>query len=269
MNNMGPARFIYDYFMFTDYCPTNMYIVLVISIALIASASGQACADARDCSLYTQKCTQVTFSGRRCTVCDPDRSRIAGGGSCFCDASTHYCSSVQGQIGVCAPYSIYNKACQADSDCLTRVTNDVHDNWPNEVLYCVNQLCKPCSPALWAQYKNGDANGVYTCAGYNKELSDNVMHYATATSLPKFMFRCAANGDIVVVNSTIDWNYQYPYGDRSSWTYSTSTITGAAAPSGSTTTTGSGKGQSSTAATLLADVAWTALIIAAIVIFKF
>jgi len=130
----------------------------------------------------------------------------------------------------------------------------------------VNQLCKPCSPALWAQYKIGGASGVYTCAGYNKALSDLNRHYSIGWPLPKFMFRCAANGDIEVVNSTIDWNYQYPYGDRSSWAYSTSTNTGAAVPS---STTGSSKGQSSAAAGLIADVLWTAMIIAAIVIFKF
>lgn len=248
-----------------------MHAAILTLIALIAFAHGQSCVTGRDCSLAKPACTQTSFSGYQCTQCWPRFSQLAGGGSCYCDASKHYCSRTTGQMGQCAPYSIYNKACQADSDCITRIDNLLGDNLINEVLFCVNQLCKPCSPALWTQYKVGDANGIYTCDGYNKAFSDQNLHYSTSYPLPKFMFRCASNGDIEVVNATIDWNYQYPYGDRSSWTYSTSTITGAAAPASGSTTGSSkgGNGQSSAAAGLLADVLWTAMIIAAIVIFKF
>jgi len=246
-------------------------IIGVVIISLITFARSQTCSSPVECPMEKQQCTQVSFGIKQCTTCGVGYSQMAGGGSCYCDASRQYCSRITGQIGQCAPYSIYNKACQSDTECVTRIDNLVGSNLINEVLFCVNQLCKPCSPAIWAQYKIGDANGVYTCSGYSKYLSDLNRHYTTGWPLPKFMFRCASNGDIVVVNATIDWNYQYPYGDRSSWAYSTSTITGAAAPA-SGSTTGSpkgGNGQSSAAAGLLADVLWTAMIIAAIVIFKF
>lgn len=140
----------------------------------------------------------------------------------------------------------------ADSECRTYVDNLLGNGMLDQSLFCINQLCKPCSPALWTQYNTGGATGVYTCAGYSKVVSDMLGRYATSTPMPAFSFRCASNGDIIVVNSTIDWNYQYPYGDRSTWRPGTSTFaaaTVATAATTSTSTTKSGGSAKSGAAT--------------------
>jgi hypothetical protein len=221
-------------------------ISAIFLAALIATAAAPtACVTGRDCTPDMPICTEVAFNVKQCTKCNTVTSRIAGGGSCYCDPSTSHCSILDGQVGKCAPSSIYNKPCSVDNDCVVHATTTLYTNWIEEVMYCVNQLCKPCSPALWATYNNGAVNGTITCMGYSSVLSNNYGHYTTAYPLPKFTFRCGANGDIVVVNSTLDFAYQYPYGDPSTWRPGTSTITGAAVPS--TTTTGgskSGGGQS-------------------------
>jgi len=210
-------------------------IAIFLSI-FVALATAQACSSAASCPLDKSICQPITIATKQCSPCSMQASTLVGGGSCYCDPSKGFCATAQAQLGTCQPYTVYNKVCSKDTDCQTRADNVFFTNYISENLYCINKLCKPCSPALWDQYNTGGPNRTYVCPGYDAHLSNTYGRYAVGSSLPKFTFQCSASGDIVVLNSVLDFNYQYPGGDRSNWTPATTgSPTSTLAPRNTTT----------------------------------
>ena len=216
-----------------------MYIVTFTALLLLAAlAASQACGTVGQtdpaCNINLPYCTRYSFGANRCSRCAPG-SLMVGGGSCMCDASVHACFATDGAFGSCQPYTIKNKACSNDNDCQVRVNNAVQTGAISESLYCVSGMCKPCSPALWAQFNIGGPSGVFVCAGFSSTLSDQAGRYVTETARPGTSFSCSAAGEIVPVNNTIDLNYGYPGGDRSAWAVSSAGTSTTAAVTTATT----------------------------------
>jgi len=226
------------------------YLALVLLVIALLADAQTACSSVSQCSLTQPVCQQYTQSFFACAVCPPDSWRIVGGGSCFCDASQAYCSRAQPTLATCRLWSIMNKACSVDSDCVTYTSNTLHNNVPDQTLYCVGNKCKPCNPATWSQYQIGGPSLRYTCPGYDPVRSNQYGRYMTGSPMPGFTFTCVQSGDIVVLNSTIDFNYGYPGGDRSKWAPTSAVVaTTAAATTATAATTGaaaSGSGSVST-----------------------
>lgn len=223
---------------------------LTLCCLLASAAMAQFCVSPGQCSLVKPLCENTEFGKNSCLACSTVAPIIGGGGSCQCDASSMYCSQVQATIGTCVPYTMLNKACTADSQCRTTTTNLVHTTVAvtNELLFCIQSKCKPCVPSIWTQFNVGGSTGVYTCPGYSATLSAQYGRYFTSTPMPGFAFSCTAQGDIVIVNASIDFNYQYPGGDRSNWTPSSSgsgSNTQAAAVTGASAATTTGAAPSS------------------------
>lgn len=181
------------------------------------TASGQG----DNCPLANPWCIQVAGFTSFCSACTSGLQ--FGGGSCECDPSTSYCSSSTAHIGSCRLFTIVGKACNSDGDCITKTDNSYFGSRTEEFMYCVNKTCRPCSPEKWAQNNVGGASGIVTCAGFDSAMSDRLGRYATATTRPGTQYRCSSDGMIVMVNNTVDYNYQYngPAGDRANWSPTT------------------------------------------------
>lgn len=194
-------------------------------------------------------CVEYQYTRYGCFACSPS-AVIFGGGSCMCNANSTYCEPADTGIGQCKLYTILNKPCSDDSECKTTAGNLAADNLPAQSLYCVNSLCKPCSPTLWAANNNGAVNGVYTCPGFSASISNSAGTYKTLSRLSAVSFACAPDGSIVVINDQIDYNYQFPGGDRSNWTPSSTfaATNGAATTTAAVATSGSNAGSATVAA---------------------
>jgi len=214
------------------------YLALtLLAIAIVADAQ-TACSSVGQCPLAQPVCQQFTQSFFACAACPPTAYRIVGGGSCYCDASQAYCSSAQPTLATCRLWSIMNKACSTNADCETRTSNTLQSNVPDQILYCIGNKCKPCNPATWSQYQIGGPSLRYTCPGYDPVLSNQYNRYMTGSPMPGFTFTCTSAGDILVLNSTIDFNYGYPGGDRSKWAPTSAVVaTTATTASAATTST--------------------------------
>jgi hypothetical protein len=189
------------------------------------------------------------------------------GGSCSCDASTHFCSQDSNtNTGLCVPYTIAGFVCSDDSHCRTTVSvitaSGTISSGVNERLYCVNGACKPCKPSAWV------AAGVtnVTCPGYDPAVSTILQRYASRSRLPASVYTCTEDGDIVWLSggttATSDYDYGYSCGDRALWPQDCNpTPTPSAAPSG-TTAPSQSSGPSSAASALQAGVALAAVCLA-------
>jgi hypothetical protein len=243
------------------------YLALtLLAIAIVADAQ-TACSSVGQCPLAQPVCQQFTQSFFACAACPPDYARMGGGGSCYCDASQAYCSSAQTTLATCRLATIINAPCTVDGDCVTHASNTLHANAVDQSMYCIGGKCKPCNPATWSKYQIGGPSLRYTCPGYDPVLSNQYNRYMTGSPMPGFTFTCTSAGDILVLNSTIDFNYGYPGGDRSKWTPTSAvvatTATTATASTAATATTGaaasgsgsvsSTTGASATAATTTAS----------------
>jgi hypothetical protein len=133
----------------------------------------------------------------------------------------------------------------------------------DELLYCVLGKCRPCKPSDWTQFV-GPLGTPRTCGGYDAALSTRLGRYATSTSMPAFTYTCSSlSGDLVVTNSTVDYNYAYPLGDRSLWTPPPTTTT-ATAVTATATRTGGGQTSSNANSSAAARVYMaTAVVVAA------
>jgi hypothetical protein len=87
----------------------------------------------------------------------------------------------------------------------------------NEKLFCVNGVCKPCNPTEWAAQIGTLGVAALTCPGYSESISTNIARYATASRLSGSSYTCTTDGDFVWLNTTVDYNYQYPCGNRALW----------------------------------------------------
>ena len=213
------------------------YLALtLLAIALVADAQ-TACSSFIQCPLQQPVCQQYTQSFFACATCPPTAYRIVGGGSCYCDASQAYCSSAQTTLATCRLTTLTNQACTSDADCMTRASNTLQSNVPDQILYCIGNKCKPCNPATWSQYQIGGPSLRYTCPGYDPVLSNQYGSYMTGSPMPGFTFTCTQAGDILVLNSTIDFNYGYPGGDRSKWTPTSAVVATTAAATSTATAT--------------------------------
>jgi len=214
-----------------------LVVVIILFLACACRAQTIACAPTDGtCTLQQPYCTQYTFGTYYCTPCNIISSTLVGGGSCQCNPATSYCSVDTVSIGVCVPYTIYGQACTKNSDCQTTGSNVVNTGLIEQIMYCVNFQCKPCSPALWKQYAIANMpNYTYTCPGYSATLTNSLGRYATVTPMSAFTFQCLATGDIAVINATVDYNYQrtYSYGSTA-----TTTTTSAAVVAATTSGTG-------------------------------
>lgn len=238
-----------------------MRAILVISVAVVALVASalastsdscyppQQAANSQQttgCALDTPYCVNRQTTLPQCSECRVDTFTV-GGGSCDCPAATHYCSRAVGSSGLCAPYSLLGRTCTQASDCISSTSVVQADGrtqltMTNELLYCVAGRCRVCSPTAWQQYVGTPGTAVRTCGGYDAALSNRLMRYATATRNPATSYTCLSNGTVVVLNSTVDFNFGYLGGDRSTWVYSASTTTtttsSTATRTASTATTG-------------------------------
>lgn len=217
-------------------------LVVVVVIATLASAqSCNSVGQANECSLQTPWCTQNGGRSYACSACT--RGIYEGGGSCQCDPTTSYCSSATNTIGACLPYTTLGKSCQSDANCKTTTVNSYFGTVTEETTYCVNGACRQCSPARFAAAN--PSNPIVTCGGFDSTISDRIRRYATSTNRPGTMYTCGSDGNIIMVNSTIDFSFGFPGPDRNAWSPSigngvavstSSTAAAALATSGTTTT---------------------------------
>jgi hypothetical protein len=229
------------------------HMVLVAMAAVAAVHAQTACSSFIQCPLAQPVCQQYTLSFYACAACSPTAWRMAGGGSCYCDASQAYCSNAQATLASCRLTTLTNNPCTVDSDCITYATNTMHSNAPDQVMYCIGNKCKPCNPATWSKYDIGGPSRRYTCPGYDPVLSNQYNRYMTGSPMPGFTFTCTQAGDILVLNSTINFNYGYPGGDRSTWTPTSAVVAttagGATTATAGTATTGAAGSTSGTGST--------------------
>lgn len=162
----------------------------------------------------------------------------AGGGSCQCDMRTRYCEQGGSLAGTCQPLTLLDAVCADDLDCRT-TTRVIVSNFPsittevrvNEQLYCVFNRCKPCDPQRWQDAVGTPGVATRKCPGYNAALSNRLGRYATTVSRPNYEYTCTTAGDLLVLNATVDYNLDYPLGDRALWQPSPSAPPAGSSPS--------------------------------------
>jgi hypothetical protein len=188
----------------------------VLCTAALASNQNALCVNAqigtlggqdRMCDIDSPYCNYQNGPSKRCGECRVMQSLPVAGGSCECDARSQYCSQASDfSGGQCEDYTMLNKQCVSNNDCkntASRITySGNYVTLTNERLFCVSGMCKPCDPAAWTPWQ--------ACDGYDYTLSLNNGRYATKTRLPPWVYTCMPNGDLVVDNTTVDYNYGYP-----------------------------------------------------------
>jgi len=119
--------------------------------------------------------------------------------------------------------------CTNDAQCQRSVTRRLQSGTDitvlEEQLFCVNGGCKPCDPVAWAADVGPLGIATVRCDGYAPSISANIGRYATATRLSGSSFTCLATGDFQWVDAVVDYNYQYPCGDRANWPADCTTAT--------------------------------------------
>lgn len=171
------------------------------------------------CEIDSPYCVYNKIIDKVCASCRVIVSLPSYGGSCECDARTTYCSQSDNSGGFCLLYSMLNNPCTNDAQCQSTVVRDLPSGGTviltEERLFCVNNKCKPCSPTLWNSTVGAGAS--LTCAGYSASISSAINRYATATRLSGIEYTCSNDGEIVYLQDVVDYNYQYPCGDRANW----------------------------------------------------
>jgi len=234
--------------------------LLLICIACAVVVSAQECNNPQpargtayffqdgDCSVETPYCTfgGASETQQKCTRCRIGDSGVYGTvGTCNCDPRTHYCSQGGTTAGSCRAYTKLDRPCGSNLDCRT-TTNVITAIYPvlqteqklDESLACVDGKCKPCDPQIWRDNIGQPGVATVTCGGYNQPLSDTLDRYATESAMPGFTYTCDTAGNIQVVDNQVDYNFEYPGGDRTQWTPTpeASTAPGTTSASGSTST---------------------------------
>ena len=171
-----------------------------------------------------------------CGTCRVRQQLSNYGGNCDCDPRTQYCSQASDQTsGQCVDYTTLNVNCINDDNCQTTVVRALPSGGSvtltNEKLFCVAGRCKPCQPTEWQAAVGALDNSSITCAGYTAQVSSMLGRYATASRLSAVEYTCTADGDIVLVQPTVDYNYEYPCGDRALWPSQCVTASPSLAPS--------------------------------------
>lgn len=211
-------------------------VLCCLVAATLADNAGAACTNAQlnlvgqqdaMCDLDSPFCVYVTPTLKQCeycTVLDGKVSSYGGVAACNCDPTQYYCgqSNLDQNAGACLPYTILNNPCTQDSQCQTTTTTRLASTGntvtvTQERLFCVNNLCKPCDPVAWAADVGPLGVATVTCAGFDPTVSANLGRYATSTRLAGSSFTCTAAGDFQWVDSAVDYDYQYPCGDRTLW----------------------------------------------------
>jgi len=159
---------------------------------------------------------------KRCGTCRVGQSMPAYGGSCDCDARTSFCDQQSGLVGgQCTQYTLLDTLCTTDDNCKTTTTRTsiagTSITVTNERLFCVKGKCKPCQPDVWLSQKGELGVASIVCPGYDATLSNNLARYATESRLPAVEYTCDADGNIVYLQPTVDYNYEFSCGDRSQW----------------------------------------------------
>lgn len=213
-------------------------VAVAATVLLLASGAAAAIGDAcnfspspangptllqdSSCDVTAPYCTYTPTSGAPVGACTPCRVGQPGD-PCGCNPSTSYCEQGGATPGTCQPYTLLNRACTSDTDCVTYTNAIVGGGLPlktqrvrNEILTCVLGSCKPCDPDTWPKFYAA-LNKPYTCAGYVATASNLLDRYATATSRPGTSFSCNAVGTVSPVNATINYGYGYS-GDWTQWT---------------------------------------------------
>lgn len=182
------------------------------------------------CDVTAPYCTYTPTSGAPVGACTPCRVGQPGD-PCGCNPSTSYCEQGGATPGTCQPYTMLNKACTSDTDCVSYTNAIVGGGLPlktqrvrNEILSCVLGSCRPCNPSTWPKFY-APLNKPYTCPGYADKASTLLDRYATSTSRPGTSFSCNAAGTVSPVNATINYGYGYA-GDWTKWTPSSSSGSG-------------------------------------------
>ena len=208
-----------------------LFIVAALAIVVataqscdyIGNPGAEAAFQNEDCPFDKPYCRLVgdaDSAGGFCLPCDPSHD---GWAPCSCDPATSYCGRQTVLAGSCEPYTILDRACSKDDDCVTYVDSVVAiepevviESVVDQRLYCVNDVCKPVTAKQWKK-TYGDIGETYTCPGYDERASNELGRYAVATMRPGTSFTLTDEGDVQVIDSTIDYNYGFPGGDRSQW----------------------------------------------------
>lgn len=180
--------------------------------------------------------SQSTTNGGFCSEC-ATQSMFGG---CSCDSATSYCTMENSQAGRCIAYTKLNFPCFVDGDCQRQILNAYLQQTVEQPLLCVNSRCKPCKPSNWAQYTAHSRLTEFLCEGYDAALSNQLGRYATKTMRPGTRFTCDSNGNIVYLNSTVNFAFGYPSGDPANWSPTTTGATGASTTGAAVASTSGG-----------------------------
>ena len=249
--------------------------LLLVCVACVAIVLGQECNNPQpsrgiayyfqdgDCSVETPYCTfgGASETQQKCTRCRIGDSGVYGTvGTCNCDPRTHYCSQGGTNAGSCRPYTKLNDPCGSNLNCRTTV-NVITAIYPvvqteqklDESLACVDGRCKPCDPQIWRDNIGQPGVATVTCGGYNQPLSDTLDRYAAESAMPGFTYTCNTAGNIQVLDDQVDYNFDYPGGNRTQWTPTPE----ASPPPGTSSETSTSSATSATSADATSSSGWS------------